>query len=79
MDKKAMFDELLKWSQSLPLQPDEFTTREFREYLEETKRTSLSKSAISNRLVALVEAGKITKRHVIIDGRRQNAYKLTTK
>ena len=79
LDMDDILDEVIAWSAPLPLQPHEFTVKQYVTRLEEQTGETVSVGAVRGRLDILIAKGELTKRDVIHDGTHCNAYSFPKK
>jgi hypothetical protein len=77
IDPDGILDEVIAWSFPQPLQPNEFTVRQFVARIEQTTGKVVSSSSARHQLEKLIAMGKLKKRPIVYDGTPCNAYSYT--
>jgi hypothetical protein len=75
LDYLTDISNILKDQGSNELQPDEFTGEIFKDEYEK-KNGKVTRSITDNLLRRMISSGKVTKRQIIVNRARTNAYKL---
>lgn len=74
-EKSRILDEIIEYSLVPSIEPDEFTVYDYLDRLEERGLEKPARCTVRSRLDRLVEAGKLSKRRALRDGKVYTAYR----